>query len=77
MFRNDISPMAWKLPLGWYMPKSNFDKILSETARRRYFDYREHQAVHESDTELMIYHLDPSLYDEGAKPSINDLMGGP
>lgn len=77
MFRNDISPMAWKLPLGWYMPKTNFDKILSETARQRYFGYRANQAVHESDTELMIYHLDPSLYDEGARPSINDLMGGP
>lgn len=77
MFRNDISPKAWKLPLGWYMPKTGFEKILSETVRPRYFDYRTHQTVHESDTELMIYHLDPSLYDDGAKPSINDLMGGP
>lgn len=77
MFRNDVSPVAWNLPLGWFMAPRAFDQIVGETADRRWFDYRSLKEQHEGDTELLIYHLDPSLYDDGADPSIGILIGGP
>ena len=77
MFRNDVHPGAWQLPLGWFMSRGSFDAILKGTVNDRYFDYRRHRDVFDAETELMIYHLDPALYDEGAVPGIGDLMGGP
>lgn len=77
MFRNDVSPVAWNLPLGWFMAPRAFDQIVGESAKRQWFDYRSLKEQHEGDTELLIYHLDPSLYDDGADPSIGILIGGP
>jgi hypothetical protein len=77
MFRNNVAPQAWRLPLGWFMPKQGFERIVSETAPDRVFNYSEHKQEHRVDTELLIYHLDPALYDDGASPSIGELIGGP
>jgi hypothetical protein len=80
-FRNDISPLEWRLPLGWYMPAEAFQRILQSTAPASMFDYRrlkqEADFDRELDTKLLIYHLDPSLYRENASPTIGDLMPDP
>lgn len=73
MFRNDIHPEAWRLPLGWFISRDSFRTIIGGTADPRYFDYRKLRQPAESQTELMIYHLDPALYDEGSSPSLDDL----
>lgn len=77
MFRNDVAPQAWKLPLGWFMQQRGFERILTQTAPDDLFKYSIHKQEHKTDTELLIYHLDPALYDEGAEPSIDSLLGGP
>jgi hypothetical protein len=77
MFRNDISPEAWKLPLGWFMSRPAFNRIVEETAPRRWFDYHAQPPEYPNDTQYLIYHLDPALYDADADPSIDELMGAP
>lgn len=74
MFRNEVHPEAWDLPLGWFMSGENFNKILDGTANQRYFDYRRRRNAAMTETELMIYHLDLSLYDPEASPSLGELM---
>ena len=74
MFRNDIAPVDWNLPLGWFMSAASFDAILEGTADAAYFDFRRTKKPADTETELMIYHLDPALYDEGASPTIGDLF---
>lgn len=75
MFRNNVHPKAWQLPLGWFMSGDNFNSILRGTADPQLFDYRRLRNAADTETELMIYHLDPGLTDEGASPSLSDLMG--
>ena len=74
MFRNEVHPEAWRLPLGWFMSGDSFNTILGGTANQRYFSYRKLRNAASTETELMIYHLDPSLYDAGASPSLGELM---
>lgn len=76
-FRNDISPMAWKLPLGWHMPLSSFESILENTINLSFFEYRTTKKEAGSDVEIVLYHLDPSLLDEGADPNYFDLLPDP
>ncbi|GEO02235.1 hypothetical protein NSE01_40670 [Novosphingobium sediminis] len=80
-FRNDISPVEWHLPLGWYMPAKGFHAIVGKTAPASMFDYRrlkrEAEFDRELDTKLLIYHLDPDLYREDADPTLADLMPDP
>ncbi|MBD9544523.1 hypothetical protein IB276_34355 [Ensifer sp. ENS04] len=76
-FRNDIRPEEWQLPLGWYMPSALFDVLQSGSINREIFNYHVKKEVASTDLEYLIFHLDPTLYREGADPSINDLLGGP
>jgi predicted acylesterase/phospholipase RssA len=80
-FRNDISPVEWRLPLGWYMPAHGFQRVLQNTAPASIFDYRrlkqEADFDRDLDTKLLIYHLDPDLYSDDASPTLGDLMPDP
>lgn len=74
LFRNDIAPLKWKLPLGWYMSGGMFDRMLKETVPRAAVDYRRLRDQRESGIRFLVYHLDPDLHKEGADPAIGDLM---
>ena len=73
MFRNDISPARWDLPLGWHMSRSRFNAIMKGTAANRHFDFPRSGRPADTETELMIYYLDPSLWDDGADPHVGSL----
>ena len=77
LFRNDIAPLRWRLPLGWYMSRTLFHRMLHETVPRAETDYRRLRDKRESGIRFLVYHLDPDLYREGADPSIIDLMPDP
>jgi hypothetical protein len=71
MFRNDIEPDAWKLPLGWFMSPASFDRIVANTAQYDWFDYKRASLdpdIDKTDTEYLIYHLDPEAFD-GLQPA--------
>lgn len=72
MFRNDVYPEAWRLPLGWFMGEDSFNAIMHGTAKARYFTTRARRNPAESETELMLYHLDPWLY-RGSEESVGPL----
>ncbi len=65
MYRNNIEPDSWKLPLGWFMSSASFGRILNETAPNHWFDYKTatFDPDNHSDTEKLIYHLDPEAFD--------------
>lgn len=76
-FRNDIAPRDWNLPLGWFMSKKQFSMMVDQAVPEILFDYRRTKKEASSDVELLIYHLDPALYDESASPTLGDLMPDP
>ena len=73
MFRNDIAPARWDLPLGWYMPRSRFNAIMKGTVAKEHFDFPRTGRPADTETELMIYYLDPKLWDDVADPHIGSL----
>jgi hypothetical protein len=75
--RNDIRPLEWELPLGWYLPSALFEVLHSSALDQEIFDYRNHRRAQEDDLEILIYHLDTALYGDGADPSIGDMLGDP
>lgn len=76
-FRNNIAPVEWKLPLGWYMPEKLISQLSVKSIDENIFDYHARKQVVEDDLGIMLFHLDPGLYREGADPSFNELMPEP
>ncbi|MGO8038965.1 hypothetical protein [Rhizobium leguminosarum] len=76
-FRNNIAPVEWKLPLGWYMPEQLVSELSAKSIDENIFNYHAQKQVMEEDLGIMLFHLDPGLYREGADPSFNELMPGP
>ncbi|TGR83834.1 patatin-like phospholipase family protein [Mesorhizobium sp. M2D.F.Ca.ET.223.01.1.1] len=76
-FRVNIAPIAWRLPLGWYMPRQDFQTIIDQTGPNWIFDYRARKEEAQTELEMFLFHLDVGLFKEGADPSYSDVAMGP
>ncbi|MFM6829088.1 MAG: hypothetical protein ACKOVA_01945 [Novosphingobium sp.] len=76
-FRNDIAPRDWNLPLGWFMASEQFYSMTDQAIPKKLFNYRHLKQEATNDLELLIFHLDPELYDEGSEEILDDLFPDP
>ncbi|RDJ05064.1 hypothetical protein [Rhizobium grahamii] len=76
-YRNDIAPIDWNLPLGWYVQEDTIKQVSEKSIDKRTFDYHALKQTLDSDMGMFILHLDPGLFKPGADPSFQQVDPAP